>query len=95
MWFLQRNQRGKFGLVCSCSNCWLLVLCGLIIISFTVKQRTSFSELCLITSAKYTQWLAWMRYFGLSPLCSIEIFSDEFDIFTCDIFSFCSSGGAS
>ncbi|KAJ6972347.1 hypothetical protein NC653_032814 [Populus alba x Populus x berolinensis] len=34
-----------------------------------------------------------MRYFGLSPLCSIEIFSGEFDIFTCDIFSCCSSGG--
>ncbi|KAJ6873361.1 hypothetical protein NC651_032285 [Populus alba x Populus x berolinensis] len=30
-------------------------------------KRTSFSELRLITSAKYTQWLAWMGYFGLSP----------------------------
>jgi hypothetical protein len=67
-----------------------VVLCGLIIISCTVKQRTSFPELCLITSAKYTHWLAWMRYFGLSPLCSIEIFSGEFDIFTSDIFSCCS-----
>ena len=84
MWFLRRNQRGKFGLVCSCSNCWLLVLCGLIIISFTVKQRTSFSELCLITSAKYTQW---DEIFWIESFMQHSDFSDQFDIFPCDIFN--------
>ncbi|CAK7348418.1 unnamed protein product [Dovyalis caffra] len=35
-----------------------------------------------IRAAKYAQWLVWMRFFGSSPLCSIEMFSGELDIFS-------------